>query len=126
MRSKSIINIKKSYAEEIAADRFKYGAILAESYWKEDKNGAMVESQPVTAEILDGFFYPFTHHIDNGSRVYIGRWFTGLRVDCINGPGGVHIERIVLKPDLDVDAAPVEFIESELWKNFREHWSAND
>lgn len=125
MKSKSIINIKKRFAAEIAAGVHGYGATLAESYWKQDSAGFIIESQPVTSEILNGFFYPATPSVKDNGRVYVGRWFTGVIVEEITGPGGVHTERIKFKPDEESAAAP-EFIESQIWENIRQHQIAND
>ena len=125
MRNKSVVNIKKSYAEEIGAGRFSYGAILAESYWKKTKDGFIVESQPTTSELLNTWFWPFRPSINN-NRVYINKWFTGVVLELIDGPGGIHIERLVLKPDLDVDEVSEDFISRECWANFRQFWGSND
>lgn len=126
MQSKSLINVKRRLADEITAGIHKYGAILAESYWMQKKDGFIKESTPTTSEILDGWFYPFKPSIENGGRVYINRWFTNIRLEQLTEAGGVHVERLVFKPDLDTDAAPADFINYECWQNFKQHWSAND
>lgn len=126
MKSKSIINCRRKALEEISDGVHKYGAILAESYWKQTKDGFIQQSTPTTSEILDCWLYPFTVHIDDAGRVMINKWFTNLRVECLDDAGGVHVERIVFKPDLDAPQAPPGFISRECWQNFREHWSAND
>lgn len=125
MRSKSLINIKKSLADDINAGLLKYGAIIAESYWRQDKNGVIIESQPVTSDILQALFYPFYAQLKD-DKIYINDWFTDLRIEHLNGPGGVHIERIVLKPDLDTPPTPPEFIKKQCWENYRQYWSVND
>lgn len=126
MKSKSIINVKKRLADELTAGLHKYGAILAESYWMETKDGFIKQSTPTTSEILDGWFYPFTVHIDNGGRVMINKWFTNIRLEELDDAGGVHIERLVFKPDLDTEPTPPGFITEQCCQNFREHWPAND
>lgn len=125
MRSKSIVNIKKSWGEDIAAGRFDYGAIFAECYWRETKDGIIEESQPTTSELLNQWLWPFYPSV-NGDRVYINKWFTSIRIQTLNGSGGVHIERLVYMPDVDRPELPPGFIDRECWQNFREHWAAND
>ncbi|MBP5699100.1 MAG: hypothetical protein J6W96_06205 [Alphaproteobacteria bacterium] len=126
MRSKSIINVKRRLADELNAGLHKYGAILAESYWKQTKDGFIQQSTPTTSEILDGWFYPFFVRIDAAGRVMINRWFTNIRIEYLTEAGGVNVERIVFKPDLDTEPTPPGFITEQCWQNFREHWAAND
>lgn len=126
MKNKSIVNIKRGLADDITAGRLSYGAIIAESYWKTSPDGFIQESQPTTSEIIDGLFYPFKVTIKNGGRLFINNWFTNCRIEQLNTAGGVHVERIVLKPDLDAPEAPPGFIRRECWSNFKQHWSAND
>lgn len=125
MRNKSVINIKKSLADDINAGRFKYGAIIAESYWKQTPEGFIIESQPVTSDIIDFLFYPFYARLKD-DKIYINDWFTDLRIEHLNDAGGVHIERIVLKPDLNAPPTPPDFINRQCWENYRQHWSIND
>jgi hypothetical protein len=125
MRNKSIINVKTQLVDELAAGRHSYGAILAECYWKETKDGFLIQSQPTISEILDGWFYPFKISITD-NRIYINKWFTHLKIESFNESGGVHVERIVLKPDLEAPEAPPGFVKQQATDNFREHWTAND
>lgn len=125
MRSKSIINVKKNLADEIIAGVHSYGAILTETYWRETKDGFLIQSTPTTSEILDGWFYPFKLTIKN-NRVYINRWFTSIRLEELTEADGIHVERLVFKPDLDTEAAPADFISGKCWANFREYWGDND
>ena len=125
MRNKSLVNIKKSWADDISAGRFSYGAILAECYWRETKDGFLIESTPTTSELLNGWFWPFRPAVNN-NRVYINNWFTNIILEQTDGPGGVHIERLILKPDLNSESAPADFINRECWANFRQHYSANE
>ena len=126
MKSKSLVNVKRRLADELAAGVHGYGAILAESYWAETKDGFIKQSTPTTSESLDAFFYPYFVRIDDAGRVYINKWFTNVIIEYLTEAGGVNVERIVFKPDLDAPNPPPGFITEQCRQNFREHWAAND
>lgn len=123
MRSKSQIFIKNPL--QLACNmELAYGAIIAESYWRQTKSGTIEESQPVTSEILNGFFYPYRPTV-KGVRVMINKLFTGFVIEEVIDAHNVHTERIVNKPSLDINDDP-EFVRAQLNANFNEHYTAND
>lgn len=129
MKSKSVLNFnfgRESFFDICATNRLKYGSILAESYWKRDSAGYIVQSDPVTDEILTALFYPFNALIGADNAVMIGRYFTGLKIESIKSAGGVNIERITFKPPAAAVEQTPDFIRSELLKNFKQHHAAND
>ena len=129
MKSKSLLNFKpgaESFFDICARRGLKYGSILAESYWKRDSAGYIVQSEPLTDQILSALFYPFTALIGADNSVKIGRYFTGLKIEYITGPGRVNIERITFKPPAAAAEQTPDFIRSELVQNFKQHHAAND
>lgn len=79
-------------------NRLFFGDILAESYWKKDKDGNIKQSEPVTSEILDQWLYPLKYYLD-GFKVFLDGYYLGLFIDVFTTPDGVTTERIVFKPD---------------------------
>lgn len=129
MRSKSLLNFTpgaESFFDICARRGLKYGSILAESYWKRDSAGYIVQSEPVTDQILIALFYPFNVLIGADNSVKIGRYFTGLKIEYITGPGKINIERITFKPPTAAAKQTPDFIESELINNFKQYHAAND
>lgn len=124
MRNKSIINVKNFVAAG-AAGAVSYGAIIAESYWRQTPGGLIEESTPTTSEILEQIFYPFRPTVKQ-CRIYINKLFTGLIIDEQIGPRGVHTERIIFDPlAAEINDTP-GFANQQCRENFREHWTAND
>lgn len=129
MKSKSVLNFTlggESFFDICATGRLKYGSILAESYWKRDSAGYIVQSEPDSYQILSALFYPFFTVIGPGDSVNIGRYKTGVKIEYITGPGRVNIERITFKPPPGAAEQRPEFIQAELVQNFKQHHTAND
>jgi len=97
MKSKSFV--LKDAAKAIKEGRVGYGDLIFESYWKEDKKGFIVESQPRLSEFLGEFLYPFTLNIKNGCEIFLENYFTGLVVETRQESGGVNVEAVKNKPD---------------------------
>ena len=119
MRSKSIINRDSIFGQKKPLN---WGEVIAESYWRLDKNGGVIQSEPATDEILNKLFYPFITRLD-GCAVYLEDVNTGLEIEQTTAAGGVHVERIVFKPRQIVTLAELEAAAAE---NFKKHYGAND
>jgi len=119
MRTKSIINRDSIFGQKKPLE---WGEVIAESYWRLDKEGKIVQSEPATDEILNKLFYPFVTRLD-GCAVYLEDVNTGLEIEQTTESGGVHVERIVFKPRRIVTVAELE---SAMHANFKKHYGAND
>jgi hypothetical protein len=128
MKSKTLINFdlgRESFFDLCARGRPSWGEILAESYWKQDKSGAIIESTPRTSEILTALFFPFEARPD-GFDIKIENIQTGLKIETLTEAGGVHVERIIFKPDPRATRPTPEALRVALLENFKRRHAAND
>lgn len=82
----------------------KFGEVLAESYWSEKKPGFYKESEPRTSEILNKWFFCLHDsqiQVAPNGKIYLFNWYTGIRLEVIESPDGVIIERLTFKPDAE-------------------------
>ena len=119
MKNKSVINRDSIFGQKKPLE---WGEVIAESYWRLDKDGGVVQSEPATDEILNKLFYPFTTRLD-GCTVYLEDVNTGLEVEQTTAAGGVNVERIVFKPRQIVTLAELEAAAAA---NFKKHYAGND
>ena len=120
MRTKSIVNLKSDIFH--LKKPLEWGKVIAESYWRLDKEGKIVQSEPATDEILNKLFWPFVPRLD-GCAVYLEDVNTGLEIEQTTAAGDVHVERIVFKPRRIVTPAELE---AAMHANFKKHYGAND
>ena len=82
----------------------KFGEVLAESYWSEKKPGFYKESEPSTSEILNKWFFCLADsniQLAPDGKIYLFNWYTGIKLEVIESPDGVIIERLTFKPDAE-------------------------